>query len=583
MSDSPDRYGRAADPLARYWRPAVLAVVAAAVVLRLPWPSAWWLNPDEGIYYWIITHARFADFWADAMATAHPPLYFLLLRAVAFLTTDFAWLRSVALLSGVAAVYAFIVLGREVGGDGTRGRLTGLLAGILLAASPRAIALSQVVRPYMLLLLLLAAALFFLLRFLRLRSNGLLVGYAACASLALTLHYSAVGALGVFGLLVVADGARSGFGRPEWRRLGLAQLVPGFTLVGLYVWHLRGLMGSAIADQALEGWLSAYLVRGPPDVWLGLVGVHSSLVGDALAASATLLTVVGLGWAGWTRRWTVLLMGGAAIALATIGAVAGLYPFGATRHAAWLIAFLGPTLAWAVATMLMEVPGARVATMPHPGAPAPAARPARAQHPLARAAPVLLLVALLVGAGPLGSVLDSERRPREISERVLQVAHVDAMSEVLSPRGGPRLVLMSTETYQLLAPLFVDRTHAVEASSRGGLLHFPWGVREVVVLPGRDFAALPRELARSNHLYTATRRATEEFGIEGPAEGESLLVLAGGWYSQGMEDLVALAGASPGLGTSTHVPGLIAVALDFEVYRRALGVSADGDDQAVHR
>jgi 4-amino-4-deoxy-L-arabinose transferase-like glycosyltransferase len=175
----------------RLARVATVGVLAIAVVMRLPWPSAWWLNPDEGIYYAVVTRRSFADFWAEAMATAHPPLYFLILRGIAVVSTDFAWLRSVALISGVAAVYAFIALGRELGNVDARGRLTGLLAGLLIAVSPRAVALSQVVRPYMLLLLLLAAALSFLLRFARLRSNGSLVAYAACVCVALMLHYSA--------------------------------------------------------------------------------------------------------------------------------------------------------------------------------------------------------------------------------------------------------------------------------------------------------------------------------------------------------------------------------------------------------
>jgi hypothetical protein len=536
----------------RLARVATIGVLAIAVVMRLPWPSTWWLNPDEGIYYAVVTRTSFADFWAEAMATAHPPLYFLILRGIAVLSTDFAWLRSVALISGVAAVYVFIALGRELGNGDARGRLTGLLAGLLIAVSPRAVALSQVVRPYMLLLLLLAAALSFLLRFARLRSNGLLVAYAACVSVALMLHYSAVLALAVFGLLVLSDGLISGVHRPEWRRLALAQLVPGLTLIVLYLSHLRRLMASSMADNALGGWLSAYMIRAPADVWLGLVGAHSALVGDALAVSATLLTLFGLAGAGWRRRWTILVLGGSAIALATAGAWAGVYPVGATRHASWLMVFVAPVMAWSVATLLVSPTGVR-------------------------AGPVLLLATLLAGARPLSSILDSERRPREIAERVLQVAHVEAMSDVLSPERDPRLVLMSTETYEILTPLFTDEREAVATSSNGSLRHFRWGIRDVIVLPERDFTALPHETGSANHLHTAMRQATEEFDVGWPGDGEAVLVVAGGWRSQGMDDLVELARVSPGLGSSAHVPGLIAVALDFEAYGRALELPATAD------
>lgn len=559
-SDVEGRGDGAGDPLARHWRLLVAGTMAAALLLRLPWPSGWWLNPDEGIYFAAITDPSFADFWAEARASAHPPLYFLILRAIASLTTDFAWLRSVALLSGVGAVGAFIALGRELGGNGLRGRLTGLVAGLLVTASPRLIALSQVMRPYTLLLLLLASALVFLLRHVRLRSNGSLVGYAACASVALTLHYGAVGALGVFGLLVLVDGVRSGFRSPEWRRLALAQLAPGLTLLLLWAWHLRGLMSSPMAGQALEGWLSAFLIRGPADVWLGLVGVHSSLVGDTLAASATLLTALGLAWAGWRRRWTVLLCGGAAIAIASVGAVLGMYPIGATRHASWLLAFVTPVLAWTFATALAPGP---------PGS-----------RPSTRAVPALILAVVVLGARPASSALDSPRRPREISEQVLRVEHMNAMSETLDPRGDPRLVVMSRETHQLLAPLLVDTRDATRASSDGRLLHLPWGTRDVIVLPGRDFAALPGPIGQSNHLYTATLRAIRELGVEGPGAAGRVLVLAGGWRSQGMVDLAELARRSPRLGSTTSVPGFIAVELDFAAYRSVLGLESPATPSA---
>lgn len=526
-----------------------MVVVATAALLRLPL-SGWWVNPDEGIYFRAVVDPSFADFWAEAKASAHPPLYFLILRALAAVSTAFAWLRSVALLSGVAVVYAFIVLGRELG----RSRSTGLVAGLLVAVSPRAISLSQVMRPYMLLLLLLTSALVFLLRSVRSGSVRSVAAYAACTSAALTLHYSAVGAFGAFALVVAADGIRLGFRRPRWRRVATAQLVPGLTLVVLYAWQLRGMMASSMADQALGGWLSTYLIGHPSDAWLAFVGVHSSIVGDALAASTALLTLLGLAWAGWTRRWTVLVLGASSIVIAVAGASLGLYPMGATRHASWLMVFVIPVLAWTIST--------------------PLASPRLAEHPRGRLAPILLFVALLLGAAPLSSVLDSERRPREIAERVLRTGDLEAMSDVLSPEADPRLVLMSTETYEILSPLFVDEKDRARTSAESGLTHLPWGTRDVIVVPGRDFAALPRDLGRPNHLLTAIRRADEELGVPAPTTRERVLVVHGGWQSDGMLRLRELAGAHPGLGSATYVPGLISVVLDLAAYRRALGLPA---------
>jgi hypothetical protein len=526
------------------WLPT-LAVVSAGAALRLGGSAGWWLNPDEGIYWATITRDRFSDFWAEAMATAHPPLYFLLLRGMTLVSTDFEWLRSPALVAGVAAIYVMVLLGREIGGEGPRGIVTGLAGGLVLALSPRATALSQVIRPYALLLLLLASALYFLLRSLRQPSGRWLVGYALSASLAITLHYSTVLALGVFGALVLAHAVGTGFRDPRWRRLALVQLAPVLTLAAMYAWHLRGLVESDMAGYALDGWLSSYLIRDAADVWLGLVGVHSSLVGDLPAAAATLVGVAGLVWAAWVREWRIATLGASALLLALLAAALGAYPVGASRHAAWLLVFLTPVLAWTVASAL--------------------ALPARA-----RAAALSVGVLLLVGARPLSALLDSGRRPREIAERILRIEHLEAMRPTLSAAPDPRLVVMSTETYTLLTPLYQAERQRAEATPDGSFVRFRWGGRDVIVFSDRDFLALPEHARRANHLLNVVQHGTERLGIAPPDEGEHVLVLAGGWRSQGVEDLVALAQTSPGLGTSTHVPGLIAVDLHFAAYRRAL-------------
>ena len=56
-----------------------------------------------------------------------------------------------------------------------------------------------------------------------------------------------------------------------------------------------------------------------------------------------------------------------------------------------------------------------------------------------------------------------------------------------------------------------------------------------------------------------------------PSGGDPVLVLSGGWRSQGMADLVEVAGRVGPLGTTTSVPGLVALFLDLDAYGRALG------------
>lgn len=523
-------------------------VVAIAVALRLPDLFGWWPNPDEGIYYGVATRHGLRGALAEALATSHPPLYFLLLRVVAWFSTDFAALRSVALVSGCAAVYVFILIGREIGGPGSRGRVTGLVAGLLLAVSPRVILLSQVIRPYTFLLLLLSLSLLFLLRYLREPSTRLLLAHAVCSLLATIVHYSAVFPLAVMGIAVLVDGLRRGARRPEWLRLLAVQVPPALLLVGLYFGHLRGIAAGPLGDHALNGWLAPYMIRGPLDVWLGFVAFHSMLAGHAWAAPAALFTIGATVAAMRVRGWDPLAVTAVSgFALAAIAAALHVYPFGPTRHTSWLILFAVPPTAWAVAALITS---------------------GRANAIRGTTLAVLGLIA----ARLLTPVIDPNTRPRETPDRVLREDAVEAMAEALEPHGAPSLVFMTVETYELLTPLYVEERQSAEESSSGRLLHFRWGGRDVIVLLSRDFVSRPEELQEVNHLYTAALAAESEFGIELPGRGEPVLVLNGGWRFQGISSLVQMAGHAESLGTATYVPGLVALELDLDAYREALGL-----------
>ncbi len=52
----------------RYGRIAALLLVALALVIRIPGSMEWWLNPDEGIYFSILTQPTLAAFWEEVAA-----------------------------------------------------------------------------------------------------------------------------------------------------------------------------------------------------------------------------------------------------------------------------------------------------------------------------------------------------------------------------------------------------------------------------------------------------------------------------------------------------------------------------------
>jgi hypothetical protein len=499
----------------------------------------WWVNPDEGIYLAVVTQESFPLFLAEAFQTAHPPLYFLILRAMAWIGTDLLWLRSLALVSGCAAVWVFVLLGRDVAGEGARGWLSGLVAGSLLAVSPAGIALSQVVRPYMLLVLLLALTLHLLFRYLRRPSRGALSGYALGASLAVLLHYSAALALGVIVGIVAVDGIGRGFARPEWRRLIAVQALPIALVVVLYLTQMRALMASDVAEFSVETWLSAYLIDTPRDAWLSLVGFHAALVGSVAAVPATLLTLIATGGAAVSRRGEILVAVAGALVIATVCAALHLYPFGAGRHSAWLLPLVTPGIGWIVASAVLERGrGAAVA-------------------------------AVAVAGLLLRSQLGADQAEPALVEQVLRNEHVTAMGDALDPARPPPLVVMSVETYRLLLPLYARDRQQARISTDGSLVHFRWGERDVVVLPGLDISVRRDQMDLANHLWTGTRRAAAELGVELPRDGEQVLVLSGDWR-RSVFDLAELARQEGLAGETQIVPGLIAVSLDLGAYGRAL-------------
>lgn len=502
---------RAARAIERHGRLAVLAVAMVGLVLRAREISEYWLNADEGIYYSTLTHPTFGAFWAEVTANAHPPVFYLLLRGLGYLTWDFVLLRWAPVLFGVAAIWAFWLAGRELGGPGVRGVVAGVLAATWLALSPDAVALSQVLRPYSLVVLLLAGSLVALLRYRSRPERRTLVVYTGLLSLGMLTHYSAALALGAFTLLIGHAVLTRRLDGPELRNLLAAHAVPAILFLALYVIHVSRTLDSPLMEEAFGagGWLDYWLVGSPATAWRSLVTFQTFHVPQFLRVRTVILLVVAVGVSLLRRDGTVAVLVAGALGLALVASVLGLYPFGPTRHNSWLTVFTMPALAWLVATLLV-------------------ARPRRAL-----AGGVVLLL-IMVGGIPL-EVLGGPALPgtNATDETILRRAELAPLVvERMEPDDSPRWVLMTEQTYNVLMPLFVaDRDDAIFADDSTAL-HFEYGRRRIVVVRTWDWSGvdeLNRRIAGLPELIP---------GSEAPPE--RVLVLAGGWGSE-------LFGAMPAL------------------------------------
>lgn len=531
-NDAPEGRDRARDRLVF----AALAVVA--LVPRLNGLSEWWLNPDEGIYYSILTRADFVGFWSEVTANAHPPLYYLLLRGLGVLTWDFFWFRFFSVFCGVLAVLLTAAVARELSGKGTHGAVAAAVSGLLLAFAPGAVELSQVMRPYMLQLALLSGATLALVRYRREPANGHLVVYALATSAALLTHYSSGLAVAGLGLLVVGLGLPDRWRGREWQRLFWVHLWPGFVVVALYLVHIRPLAGSALADDALQGWLSFYMVNRPADAWLGFLGFQHLMVGPWLRGPLAILTLVGLGLA-WKHSRTTALLGTLCLFVGITGAALGLYPFGSTRHSVWLAFALVPVLGW-MAGRLTEV------------------------EPIGRrlgAAAVAFL--LLVVGGPAGRLIGAEAAPWAPPDQVLAQADLTRMVGVLDPQEGPELIVMSAQTFYLLLPFFPAEREAAAFSDDGDLFHFPYGNRHILSSTAWDFTAEVGDPGPA-HIDRVLREADRAFPTLSIEAQDPATLLVGGWRPAFIDQLTEQTERHPFVRSSVFVPGLFAYVVSVE-------------------
>lgn len=479
-------------------------IVAGGLYLRFSGIGEYWVNPDEGIYYSTLTQPSFARFWSEVMENAHPPGYYLLLRTFGFLTWDFVWLRATSALFGGATIWLMWLVGRELGGPGAKGAVVGLLAAALVAFNGEAIGLSQVIRPYALLIALLTAALYALLVYMRAPNNRLLATYAALLTGALLTHYSAVFGVGVLSVLILHELWSGRLGRGAWWHLVAAHVGAGALIALLYVFHLRGLMSSELATDALDGWLAHWMVSSPGGAWRALVDyqVYTAPLAWTARSAMLLIAAIVLSVTGRDRRVAVLV--GTALLIALTASALELYPFGKSRHVTWLVAFTLPALAWLpVGIARLGRKAALVAGLP--------------------------VVALLLVGNPIESTLApgaiSDRRTNATEERTLRTLDLAPLVvNRLDPQGEPRIILMTEQTYYLMMPLYPTDRHPIHQGRDGRFLHFAYGARHVVVARSWDWEP-PFDLAS---VVWSLDEAVPDVVTE---QDRELLVLAGGWGS----------------------------------------------------
>lgn len=330
------------------WLP--LFLVACGLVPRLILARETFLNPDEALHYLLGNQSSLRLAYEASLTTAHPPLLILLVYHWRLLGHSEFALRSLALLTGTAFCWIMFLWLKKV-----TDRTTALIGLTLLLFIPSLITLSAEVRQYSLLLFFSSASLYYLERALEESSPWMLLLSAFALYLALLSHYSSMIfalALGIYALVrLFASKSRSAL-TAVWFAGQCGALAVCAFLIKSHVFVLRQ---KGLPQNIADTWLRASIFHHGEDRVASFILTRTTRLFRYLFSQGTigvialLLFIVGIAFLLRDKsrpedgrrpsppQLALLLVLPFLIALTA--ALAGIYPYGGTRHDSILSGF----------------------------------------------------------------------------------------------------------------------------------------------------------------------------------------------------------------------------------------------------
>ena len=352
----PDFLSRLTDLIHKYSNLWIAFLLMTGFAFRLWRASGTFLNPDEAMHFQAANQTSWRLAYAASLGLAHPPLLVLLLHAWRSLGTSELVLRMPSVLAGT--VLCWLVYRWAAGLFEPAVAWSALIMTLFL---PSTVDLSIEVRQYALMLVFAIASAYLFERALKTGSAQAMSLSGVSLWLALGFHYSAflfAAAMGTYAIV------RMLAHRPSWKLI-VAWCGGQIVAVGLgcffYQTHIARLNRGG--DFSVHEWIGAYLpssffVPGTINPLLFIFartgGVFQYGFGQMAAGDAAyLLFVLGVvlivrksnGGQVTPRQLALLLL--LPFAANCAAALAALYPYGGSRHSAFLIPFalLGVSLA----------------------------------------------------------------------------------------------------------------------------------------------------------------------------------------------------------------------------------------------
>jgi len=332
----------------------VALVVAAGFTVRVWAASGTFLNPDEALHFRVANQTSWKLSYQFGLAIAHPPLLIFLLHIWRLIGTSELFLRFPSIILGTAFCWSIFkwlmtLFSRPVA-----------LIGVSFAAFlPPMIALSAEVRQYALLLFFSATAAYLLELALRQNSMRKMLFCVFCVYAAILSHYSGVlfaMAVAIYGLLRVLTKPSSRGMLVPWIAGQIGSVV---VCAFLYFVQLSKLGANFGGVSPLQDFMGNYYLHnsyflGRNPIWFVIArtgGVFQYVFGELVIGDlafpifiAGILSLVRPRAAnpnpqtdGSPRLISLLLL--LPFALNCVLALARVYPYGGTRHSAFLFMF----------------------------------------------------------------------------------------------------------------------------------------------------------------------------------------------------------------------------------------------------
>jgi hypothetical protein len=326
-------------------------VALCGLIWRLYYGSEFYLNPDEAMHYTVAADSwhGLIGFYRNATRLFHPPLFIPVLQGMLIFGRSEWILRLVPAISG--ALFPWII---ALWVQRLTGKVAALCAQLLLTFSPALIGLSAEVRAYTLAFLFLSICLLLLEKALEHGSPRYMAWFHVFLYLAILTEYCVawfVASLGIYALFRLWTKSASRSLRTTW----ILGQVGALTLYGfLYFTQIA----KPSSDAGLAGVYSTWLQQAFPEshenlLQFALKGTYHQFI---FMLQIRLLAVVGaIAFPfGLYRLWrdksplhALLLV--LPFCVACVGAIFYLFPYGDTRHTAFLGISIGAVLGTAIA------------------------------------------------------------------------------------------------------------------------------------------------------------------------------------------------------------------------------------------